>query len=246
MSRVADAPSKSVLCLGVYLSDKAHYAAEITDNFLSATDWNVDCRWALLGEAPPPTSLAACTVIRQRQRMEKSMVINQLLKTVDIDDYEYVIVTDDDIGMPDSFLDRFLSVVERRSFSLSQPARTHTSFIDHYFVAQLMGIESRCTNFVEIGPLFCAHRSSFHVLFPLDEHAPMGWGLDFVWPVRMEQAQLTMGIVDSTPIEHALRKPVSYYNYSETDARMKAYFDSRPHLSYEQSFRIYHSFLDNQ
>lgn len=238
--------NSSVLCIGVYLGDKAHYAVEITEDLLTTTDWNVDLRWALLGEASPPASLVASTVIQQRQRLEKSIILNQLLSTVNLDDYEYVIVTDDDISLPALFLDTFLAIVKRRGYALSQPARTHSSFIDHYFVAQLLGIESRLTNFVEIGPLFCAHRSCFHLLFPFDEQAPMGWGLDFVWPVLMARANLAMGIVDQTPIMHSLRKPVSFYNHDETEVRMKAYFDARPHLTYEESFRIYQSFPDIQ
>ncbi len=53
-----------------------------------------------------------------------------------------------------------------------------------------------------------------------------------------------MGIIDSVPIEHSLRKPVSYYDYSDTSLRMKSFFDTRPHLTYDQSFRIYESFLE--
>ncbi|WP_233130360.1 hypothetical protein, partial [Synechococcus sp. 1G10] len=112
--------------------------------------------------------------------------MNQLLANVDLADYEYVVVIDDDVNLCDYFLDRFLEIVSMRQYSLSQPARTHSSYIDHFFVSQVHGIESRHTNFVEIGPLFCAHSSCFEVLFPLDEEAPMGWGLDFVWPRLLE------------------------------------------------------------
>ena len=83
---------------------------------------------------------------------------------------------DDDILIPDDFVDRYLEIVANRGFALSQPARTHTSYIDHYFVAQLIGLESRQTNFVEIGPLFVVHCSAYSFILPFDERPPMGWG----------------------------------------------------------------------
>jgi hypothetical protein len=172
----------------------------------------------------------------------KTKIINQMLSNLSLDDYEYVVVVDDDIGLPVGFVDRYLQIVARRGYALSQPARTHNSYIDHYFVAQLKGVESRQTNFVEIGPMVAIHRSAFPVILPFDEQSPMGWGLDFVWPVILARHGLTMGIVDAHPIEHSLRKPVTYYSHSEANASMQAFFARHEHLRYEESFRILRSF----
>ena len=161
-----------------------------------------------------------------------------LLSACDLSCVDYIIVVDDDIALPVGFLDGFLAIAERRDFALCQPARTHTSFIDHFFVVQLMGIESRCTNFVEIGPLFCLHKSAFSVLIPLDESAPMGWGLDFVWPVLLSDRGMRLGIIDAYPVEHALRKPVSLYSYDATQQAMQEFLCSRKHLSLDDLFHI--------
>lgn len=235
-----------VLVVGVYLADKPNYALAITDNLLAATQWHVDCKWASLGSSPVPDKLSPVTHINFTGNTEKSVIINRLLSiAAPITDYEFIIVVDDDIVLPPAFLDSFLEIVCRRHYALSQPSRSHSSYIDHFFVAQLHGIESRQTNFVEIGPLFCVHQTAFPVLFPLDEAAPMGWGLDFVWPKLLEGKDLMMGIVDKLCIEHSLRKPVSFYDHGDTDARMKQFFHARPHLTYEQSFHILESFMED-
>jgi hypothetical protein len=186
--------------------------------------------------------LASQTKLNISQRMDKYAIINLLLAEVAYSEFDYIFIVDDDIAIPDRFIDSYLEIVSKREFSLSQPARTHSSFIDHYFVAQLLGVESRLTNFVEIGPIVCFHRSSYSVLLPLDEEAPMGWGLDFIWPIQMNEHGLRMGIVDQFPVDHSFRKPVQYYDYADSDFRMKKYFESRDHLSYEQSFITFESF----
>jgi hypothetical protein len=64
----------------------------------------------------------------------------------------------------------------------------------------------------------------------------MGWGLDFCWPIILNQHKLKMGIVDQVPIEHSLRKPVTYYNYDETEARMRNFLAKTPHISHQDAF----------
>lgn len=236
-------PKGKVLVVGVYLADKPNLAAPLTTSLLQSKEWTVSCHWARLGSRGSNGGpLEHQTMLSISKRTEKSVIINQLLSRIDPSDYDYIFMVDDDITIPDQFIDDYLEIVSRRAYSLSQPARTHSSYIDHYFVAQLLGVESRRTNFVEIGPIVCFHRSSYPVLLPLDEEAPMGWGLDFVWPISMEQSELTLGIVDQCPVEHSFRKPVQYYDYATSDARMHTFFQARPHLTYAQSFMIHESY----
>jgi len=178
--------NRKVLVVGVYLSDVANLAGEITTELLDSKLHKIEIRWACIGGTPISKQLLQDhTYAHYLSQTSKTVAINKLLSGCELPDYDYIIVVDDDIVLPVGFLDGFLTVAERRHFAMCQPARTHSSFIDHFFVAQLMGIESRCTNFVEIGPLFCLHKSAFSALIPFDEAAPMGWGLDFVWPVLL-------------------------------------------------------------
>ena len=47
-------------------------------------------------------------------------------------------------------------------------------------------------------------RDAAALLLPFDEACGMGWGLDLI--VKIEQAGLKMGIIDATPVTHALRR----------------------------------------
>ena len=227
---------KRVLVAGIYLPDRENHALAISDELSSSADWQVDLCWGAVGSRPPPEELRARTHIISPQRVSKFELLNRLLAEAPLDDYEYLMITDDDIELPAGFVDDYLDVVTRRRFHLAQPARTHRSYIDHHFVAQLVGVEARRTRFVEIGPLFSLQRDAFPVLLPFDEAAPMGWGLDCVWPTLIESAGLTLGIVDATPVTHALRKPVALYDYDETNASMQQFLQDQPHLSAEDRF----------
>lgn len=226
---------RRVLILGIYLPGIANHAAALSRELLGSDDWEVDLRWASVGarsaSARREAELEALTSLHSVERIPKFVLLNRLLADIERDRYRYLLVVDDDIELPKGFLDRFLAVQEARDFTLAQPARTQDSFTDHQFVNQLPGIESRCTHFVEIGPLVSLRRDGFELLLPFDEDAPMGWGLDFVWPVILERHQRRLGIIDVTPMRHALRKPVTTYDYTQTESAMQAFLARRAHLT---------------
>lgn len=230
---------RRVLVLGIYLAGVANHAAAISSELLGARDWQLDLHWASVGvgadDTGPDPALAALTRLRSAERVPKFELLNRLLAGIELAPYRYLLVVDDDIELPPGFVDRFLAIQEARDFTLAQPARAHDSFTDHHFVNQLMGVESRCTRFVEIGPLFSLRRDGFGMLLPFNEDAPMGWGLDFVWPVILEQHDRRLGIIDATPVRHALRKPVSTYDYRDTESAMQGFLARHPHLSLSEA-----------
>ena len=130
----------------------------------------------------------------------KFTLINRILNQVNLSDYEYLVICDDDIALPSQFLDNYLALVGQYHFAIAQPARTNDSYVDHQFVRQLHGIKARLTRFVEIGPVFSFHKKAFAAFMPFDEESPMGWGYDFVWPHLADKNGLNMGIVDATPV----------------------------------------------
>ncbi|QIK38843.1 glycosyltransferase [Caldichromatium japonicum] len=244
---------RRVLILGIYLADAPNHALAISRELLAARDWQVDLRWAAIGgqedrvrDAHPkaPASTVACTSeppalaldeltwLRLSEPQSKFALLNRLLETVEggAERYRYLLAVDDDIELPPGFLDHFLAIQERCGFTLAQPARTADSFIDHHFVMQLQEVEARKTRFVEIGPVFALRHEGFAVILPFDERAPMGWGLDFVWPLLLEREGLSLGIIDAVAVRHALRPPVSTYDYAETQAAMQRFLAGRPHL----------------
>jgi hypothetical protein len=229
---------RRVLALGVYLSDREHLAEGISAELARSGRWEVEQRWIALGSGPVPRPLATVTVERVAEPTPKFALINRLLRTADLGGVEHVIVTDDDITLPPGFLDRYLELVERHGLALAQPARTHDSYVDHGFVERLDGLDARWTRYVETGPLFSVQRSAFPTLLPFDETPPMGWGLDFTWPVALEGAGLRLGVVDATPVSHRLRKPAAYYDFQASLDGMAAYLSSREHLGRAEAFTI--------
>lgn len=242
----AGSGAAGVLVLGVYLADRENLAPGIAAELGRSRNWQVEQRWVALGNADVPPSLDPVTAWRCQAPQPKFALLNRLLAERDTGRYRYVVVVDDDIELPGGFLDRYLEIVGRRDFALSQPARTHDSFIDHSFVERLDGIDARWTRFVEIGPLFAVRQDALQHLAPFDESSAMGWGYDFAWPVTVERAGLRMGVVDATPVAHRLRKPVAHYSYDEARRAMEGYLARNAHLGRPEAFSIVEAYAEER
>lgn len=230
-----------VLVVGIVLADVANLADSIARSLASSREWAVEQQWIVIGKSPLRD--ASLQVVETLSSSEpKFVILNRVLGSTNLCDYNYVVITDDDIELPPFFLDRYLAWVGKYNFALAQPARTHDSYIDHRFVEQLDGISARQTRYVEIGPLFSMREDALPILTPFDVTSPMGWGYDFTWPVTIDAAKLKMGIVDAVPVSHRMRKPVANYVHSDADGQMKEYLAGRSHLKPEEAFYIVESF----
>lgn len=230
--------NKGVLTVGIYFLNRETNINHISGELSSARNWVVSQRWAAIGGTVVPNHLSEFTRYTCHVPKPKFELINILLSDVTLDDYEYVLVCDDDIECERNFLDRYLVYVKRYDFALAQPARTHDSFIDHMIVERMDDVIARRTRFVEIGPLFSLRYDAYSVLLPFEESSPMGWGYDFVWPVRLEAAGLKLGIVDAVPVAHRLRKPVAHYSFNTAHDEMTNYLKERKHLTRDEAFRV--------
>ena len=236
-------PRGSILVLGVYLVDQDNNIVDIVANLNQSQKWSVEQKWAALGRGEVPGDVAGHTVLKVETPIPKFLLLNRLIKKVDLSRYEFLVICDDDIVFPTKFVDSYLELVLRHEFSLAQPSRTHNSYIDWAFVEQLDGITARSTRFVEIGPFFSIRRNAFSILLPFDETSPMGWGYDFVWPCLLERHGLKMGIIDAVPVAHNLRKPVAHYDHTTANRTMEDYLAKQPHLQKEDAFRILESYV---
>lgn len=229
---------RRVLVLGIYLADRQNLIRHIVQELDETMRYRVTQRWAALnGEAPAP-HVDKVTCMKLNQRVPKFALLNRLLEGVDIAAYDFILLCDDDIQLPESFLDRLLDRQAKYDFALAQPARTHNSYTDHRIVEQEDGLDARRTRFVEIGPVVSLRRDAAALLLPFDEACGMGWGLDLLWPVAIEQAELKMGIIDATPVAHALRPAAKSYGLDEAFAHMHAYLEGKPHLTKEQAMVV--------
>lgn len=225
---------KKILVLGIYLSDKRNFASEISQKLSKSKIHHVDQKWVCIGEQPTLNDYTVATVAKT----PKFKILNTLLSDIEIDDYDYLIITDDDIVMPDNFLDVYIDTVEKVDFSLSQPARSRFSELSHEITAVNKTLIARQTNFVEIGPVFAIRKELFENILPFDETSPMGWGYDFVWPYIVQQEDLKMGIIDNVYINHSIRKTAGFYSHKNSVDEMTDFLKNNDHFETEKAFTV--------
>lgn len=225
-----------VLSVGVRLGDRPNHAETIDAALATSRHWIVDRRWASIrGSTALPGTLPGLTLQEPAPKFE---ILSRLLGGIELDRYDYLLLTDDDIELPEGFLDRFLELAVYMDFALFQPALTRDSYWSHEFCRQLGGIDARRTRFVEIGPLVAVRRDAYPCILPFPSGIGMGWGLDFLWPIRLEAAGLRVGLVDATPVRHVLRRVGAGYAAAEARAAMAALLASNPHLERHEAFSI--------
>jgi hypothetical protein len=229
---------KSVLVLGIYLADRDNAIEHIVEELSKSSNYLIDQKWiALFGKAPSPEVLSVTQKVLYN-RMPKYVLLNYLLATTGWRLYDFVIFVDDDIGLPEKFIDEFLEIQTHCNFSVAQPARTHNSFISHDLTEQVDGVVARQTRFVEIGPVVSMNQEISRELLPFDEVTSMGWGFDFVWPKVVEEKNMSMGIIDKKPVEHSMRDGGIYYDNASANKSMELYLSKNNHLKPEEAFVV--------
>jgi hypothetical protein len=218
------------------MADAPNSAAHVIEAMASSFEHAVEQRWIALAPGGRGRRDLPSTVMIMTEPAAKFSLLNRLLH--DARDFDWVVLCDDDVEVGADFIDTVIRLAERHDFALAQPARTADSYIDHPFVQVMPGLAARRTRFVEIGPVTCVRRDAFPLLLPFDKDCGMGWGLDFVWPVRLEKAGLRMGIIDATPVAHRLRRPVTAYDYAESHGGMAWLLAGEHYLAPDDAFTI--------
>lgn len=227
-----------VLIVGIYLADKPNTASHLVDVFANSCLFDVRQCWIALGSGPVDPALRDVTILKPASLAPKFTLINQVMRSLPWRDYDYLIISDDDIVVAKNFLDAFLALQIKYDLAIAQPARSRNSHTDHPFVLQDKTALARQTRFVEIGPLFSMRRDLAELLMPFDETSPMGWGYDWIWPVVVESANLRMGIIDATPMDHSLRPQGRAYSRRKETSAMAEYLAKTPHLEDDEPFQV--------
>lgn len=155
--------------------------------------------------------------------------LNAILADHDLDAYDWLLVIDDDVELPRSFLDGFLHVAERLGLRLAQPAQTLASHAAWPVVRRRARSVARETTFVEIGPVTAFHRDTFATLLPFPD-LRMAWGLDLHWAALARERGWRLGIVDLLPVRHELAPVASDYPRDEAIGEARAFLADRPYL----------------
>lgn len=144
--------------------------------------------------------------------------ISLAIASIQMEQFDWFIVVDDDIELPSNFLDRFLYVSENKHLVLSQPAHRVNSYKIWGITRRTWRNLSRTTHFVECGPLTAFHRSLLADVLPFPQ-SRWGWGLDFLWSEAARKRGLNIGIVDATPIRHT-RRVAGSYSWAQAESEM--------------------------
>ncbi len=233
----AAVPALRVLVLGVYMADRPHTAGHLVRTLCSEPGIDVSHRWVALFGDSSDRELARATPLPMQAPAPKFSLINRLLEGVDLECFDHVVVVDDDIFVRKGFLGGFLSLQRRLGFAVAQPARAWHSHFDHSLVLRRPWLAARQTRFVECGPLVSFDREAVRLLLPFDAENEM-WGMDLVWPLALERAGLSMGIIDATPVDHSFRGQATTYDRTREEAAMHAYLSRTPHLTMGEAFTV--------
>ena len=155
--------------------------------------------------------------------------LNLLFAAADRQQYDWIVVLDDDVDLPSGFLDRFLFAAEAAQLQIAQPAHRLHSHAAWPITRRRSGVRSRRTNFVEIGPVTAFAPAAAAALIPFPP-LQMGWGLDAHWAAIAAQRGWPLGIVDATPVGHTLRATAADYPREAAIAEAQAFLAERPYL----------------
>jgi hypothetical protein len=162
--------------------------------------------------------------------------LNALLADHSPEDRDWLLVVDDDVALPRGFLDAFLFLAERWDLRLAQPAHRRRSHAAWAVTRRRAGSVVRETGFVEIGPVCAFHASTFETLLPFPP-LRAGWGLDAHWAALARERDWPIGVVDATPIRHAMRPIADGYRRADAVAEARAFLAERPYVTSAEAQR---------
>lgn len=154
--------------------------------------------------------------------------LNRLLEAGG-NDYDWIVVADDDVDLPPRFLDRFLALAEALDLDLAQPAQTARSHGAWQVTRRRPGI-ARITRFVEIGPVTAFSRRAAEALMPFPE-LRFGWGLDSHWSAVARERGWTLGVIDALPVRHEWQPVAAGYTHREAIEEAREFLADKPHLT---------------
>ena len=142
---------------------------------------------------------------------------------------DWTLVVDDDVVLPDRFLDRLVGLCERFDLAMAQPAQTRSSHAAWTVTRRRPGVLLRETRFVEIGPVTAFRRDAATELIPFPP-LRFGWGLDAHWAAVAEQRGWRMGVADALAVRHDEGAVAATYSGDAAIEEARGFLAERPYL----------------
>jgi hypothetical protein len=228
----AAAPERGVLVLSVYRGDGGLLPDALGElrgsrHGVRVALGSMDVAAAALGDATVATELAG----------GKFENLNALLEELHKGSgpsanphRDWVLVVDDDVVLPERFLDRMIGVAEHYGFAMAQPAQTLASHAAWAVTRRRRGSLVREARFVEIGPVTLFRADAFAELTPFPA-LRYGWGLDLHWAALARERGWRLGIVDALPVRHERAPVAGTYSSQEAIAEARAFLAGRPFVT---------------
>lgn len=156
--------------------------------------------------------------------------LDRLIGPGGLGDRDWLLAIDDDVALPRGFLDSFLFLAERFDLALAQPAHRRRSHAAWSVTRRQGSSVVRETGFVEIGPLTAFRADAARELLPFPP-LRTGWGLDAVWAAVARERGWRVGVVDATPVGHALGKVAGGYDHAAAVAESRELLRAHPHVT---------------
>jgi len=153
--------------------------------------------------------------------------LNLLLREAGATDFDWLLLVDDDVVLPERFVDRLVGLCERLELGLAQPAQTLASHAAWPVTRRRPFSLARETGFVEIGPVTALRRDVAAVLAPFPE-LRFGWGLDLHWSALARERRWRLGVLDALPVRHEQAGVASGYGHAEAVDEARRFLSGRP------------------
>jgi hypothetical protein len=178
----------------------------------------------------PDAALATGTVLSGLSGGKFENLNRLLAAAPPLDDFDWLIVSDDDVELAPRFLDRALALCERLELDIAQPAQTMRSHAAWRVTRRRPLSLARRTNYVEIGPVTIFSRRAAAELTPFPE-LRFGWGLDNHWGALARERGWRLGILDSLPVRHESQKVATTYTHAEAIEEGRRFLAGRSYLT---------------
>jgi hypothetical protein len=142
--------------------------------------------------------------------------INRAIANHDLTNYDWLLIVDDDIVVPDGFLDLLLYFAHDHDLKVSAPAHKFLSYKSYTITERHWASLVRRVGFVESGPVTLLHKDTFRDLTPFPS-LRWAWGIDLSWAQIAKRRGWKMGMIDAIPIRHLRPVAVSYDSKAAAD-----------------------------